>query len=46
LLHDGRARDIAEAVQWHDGEGAKARTAFNALSPAQRAQIAEFLLAP
>ena len=44
LLHDGRARDISEAVQWHDGEGAKARAAFNALSSVQRTQIAEFLL--
>lgn len=44
LLHDGRARDIAEAVQWHGGEGMKARAAFNALSPAQRMQIEDFLI--
>lgn len=44
LLHDGRARSIAEAVQWHDGEGAKARAAFNKLSSAERTQIEDFLL--
>ena len=44
LLHDGRARDIAEAVQWHNGEAVKARAAFNALSSAERAQIEDFLL--
>ena len=44
LLHDGRARSIGEAVEWHDGEGAKSRTAFNKLSPAERTQIEDFLL--
>jgi len=44
LLHDGRARSIAEAVEWHDGEGAKARAAFNTLSPADRTKIEDFLL--
>ena len=44
LLHDGRARSVAEAVQWHDGESAKSRAAFNALSPADRTQIEDFLL--
>lgn len=44
LLHDGRARSIAEAVQWHAGEGAKARAAFSKLSPVERTKIEDFLL--
>jgi CxxC motif-containing protein (DUF1111 family) len=44
LLHDGRARNIAEAVQWHGGEATPAHTAFDALSPAERTQIEDFLL--
>jgi CxxC motif-containing protein (DUF1111 family) len=44
LLHDGRARSISEAVQWHDGEGAKARAEFNKLSERERKQIESFLL--
>jgi CxxC motif-containing protein (DUF1111 family) len=44
LLHDGRARSVAEAVQWHDGEGTKSRAAFNGLSSTDRAQIEDFLL--
>jgi len=44
LLHDGRARDIAEAVSWHGGEASQARDAFNALSPSKRKLIEDFLL--
>jgi len=44
LLHDGRARSIAEAVRWHDGEGAKARAAFDKLSPAEQMKVEGFLL--
>jgi CxxC motif-containing protein (DUF1111 family) len=32
LLHDGRTSDVAEAIRQHDGQGAAARNAFNALS--------------
>ena len=45
LLHDGRARSIPEAVQWHDGEAAPSRLAFNALSAAEQTKIVDFLLA-
>ena len=27
-LHDGRARNLAEAILWHDGEARPAKTAF------------------
>ncbi|MBT9292587.1 c-type cytochrome [Hyphomicrobiaceae bacterium 22] len=43
LLHDGRARSIAEAVAWHGGEGAGARARFRALPPADRDRLIAFL---
>ena len=44
LLHDGRARDLDEAVQWHGGEASRSRTAFNALSSNDRRRLGDFLL--
>jgi len=44
LLHDGRATTIAEAVGFHDGQGAAARNAFAALTATQQAQIVAFLM--
>jgi len=44
LLHDGRARDIGEAVQWHGGEASRSRAAFNALSSNDRRRLGDFLL--
>ena len=38
LLHDGRCGDIPCAVRAHDGQGAAARNAFNALSQREPAQ--------
>jgi len=43
LLHDGRATTIPEAVGFHDGQGAAARDAFQALTAAQQDQIVTFL---
>ena len=43
LLHDGRARSIAEAILWHDGEGQAAREAFRKLSRAEREALLRFL---
>jgi CxxC motif-containing protein (DUF1111 family) len=43
LLHDGRARGVAEAVLWHGGEGEAAREAFRALSADKRAALVEFV---
>jgi CxxC motif-containing protein (DUF1111 family) len=43
LLHDGRAHSVAEAIQLHGGEAAAARDAFNALTPAERADLLDFV---
>jgi len=42
-LHDGRARTLAEAVLWHDGEGYAAREAFRTMPAADRAAVVAFL---
>ena len=43
LLHDGRARTIAEAVVWHDGEGRAARDRFAQLSAQQRRDLVSWI---
>jgi CxxC motif-containing protein (DUF1111 family) len=43
FLHDGRARSIAEAILWHDGEARRARDAFAGLSPDERANLIAFV---
>lgn len=43
LLHDGRARDLSEAILWHGGEAAKSKQAFLNLSKADRAALLQFL---
>jgi CxxC motif-containing protein (DUF1111 family) len=43
LLHDGRATNVTAAVQAHDGQGAAARNAFNALTAAQRTDVVNFV---
>lgn len=43
LLHDGRARNIEEAILWHDGEGRAARDAFMSLPRLQRGQLIKFI---
>lgn len=45
LLHDGRARDVAEAVRWHDGEAARARARFDALPAAEREALLAYVSA-
>jgi CxxC motif-containing protein (DUF1111 family) len=42
-LHDGRARTIEEAILWHGGEGQKSKTAYSALSAADKAAVIKFL---
>ena len=44
LLHDGRARSVAEAILWHDGEGRAAREAFRQAPAAERAMLTDFVL--
>ena len=36
LLHDGRARSIEEAIEWHGGAGAVSRAAFEKLTKEER----------
>jgi CxxC motif-containing protein (DUF1111 family) len=43
LLHDGRARDLNEAILWHGGEAQAARDAFIAASAAERDDLLTFL---
>ena len=43
LLHDGRCSDIACAIRAHDGQGAAARNAFNALSGANQHALTTFV---
>ena len=42
-LHDGRARDLVEAILWHGGEAAAARDAFAALPAPDRDALIAFL---
>jgi CxxC motif-containing protein (DUF1111 family) len=42
-LHDGRARTLEEAIDFHGGESATARDAFRALPPGDRARLIRFL---
>ena len=44
FLHDGRASNIREAILAHDGQGAAAREAFRALSPAAQDYLIRFVL--
>ena len=42
-LHDGRARNLTEAVLWHGGEAGAARNAFAAMPKQERAALLKFL---
>jgi CxxC motif-containing protein (DUF1111 family) len=42
-LHDGRARNLAEAVLWHGGEAQAARDGFVELAADERAALLRFL---
>ena len=43
LLHDGRARNVIEAILWHGGEAQASRDAFAALSRSEREALVAFL---
>lgn len=43
FLHDGRARNLTEAILWHGGEAAKARDAFAAMPATRREALLAFL---
>jgi CxxC motif-containing protein (DUF1111 family) len=42
-LHDGRARNLQEAVLWHGGEAARARQRYAALPRADRQALLDFV---
>jgi CxxC motif-containing protein (DUF1111 family) len=44
FLHDGRATTIEGAISFHGGEGAGARSRFNALTQAQRDAVVAYVL--
>jgi len=43
LLHDGRARNIEEAILWHEGEASKSRQLFMELKAEDRAALIRFI---
>ena len=43
FLHDGRARDLAEAILWHDGEADASKAYFRRLPRADREALLQFL---
>ena len=43
LLHDGRARGVAEAILWHGGEGFASREAFRSMDASSRDQLIQFV---
>jgi CxxC motif-containing protein (DUF1111 family) len=43
FLHDGRARNLTEAILWHGGEADAAKTAFANLSESSRSDLLAFL---
>lgn len=45
FLHDGRARNLEEAILWHGGEAEKARDAFMDMPASDRAALIAFLKA-
>lgn len=42
-LHDGRARNLEEAILWHDGEAATSRDAFMNMSKKERRLLLAFV---
>lgn len=44
LLHDGRARNVLEAILWHDGEAAAAAARVADMDAAERAALETFVL--
>lgn len=43
LMHDGRARNVKEAILWHDGEALQARERFSNLDKADREGLIAFV---
>lgn len=43
LLHDGRARNVEEAILWHGGEAINAKNNFKNLSQSDRQNVIDFI---
>ncbi len=43
FLHDGRARNLEEAILWHGGEAEQSKQAFKAMNADERAALITFL---
>jgi len=43
LLHDGRARNVVEAILWHGGEAEASREMFRAMRKAERNAVMRFV---
>ena len=43
LLHDGRARNVTEAILWHGGEAERSQKAFLSMSAEERAALLAFI---
>jgi CxxC motif-containing protein (DUF1111 family) len=43
LLHDGRARNVLEAILWHGGEAKASRDSFANMPPAERDALIAFV---
>lgn len=43
FMHDGRARNLTEAVLWHGGEALQAKNKFKALTAQEREDVLAFL---
>lgn len=43
FMHDGRARNLIEAILWHDGEGATSASIVKAMSSNDRAALLSFI---
>jgi CxxC motif-containing protein (DUF1111 family) len=43
MLHDGRARSLAEAILWHGGEAEASREAFRGMAKVDREALLKFL---
>lgn len=43
FLHDGRARNLEEAIMWHGGEAESTKQRFSSLSKSERTAVVKFL---
>jgi CxxC motif-containing protein (DUF1111 family) len=43
LLHDGRAKNVTEAILWHGGEARSAKDKFKKLNSVERSELLEFI---